>query len=99
MGNKEPAWAKYITEETIDNEDIKALIELIGFTAVKKLMIHYAGIPIVIPKLCLTKYKHQYILDNCDGSKHSKIALAKECNITEGYIYKLMKKYKNRKIL
>lgn len=99
MENKEPEWAKYITEDSIENEDIKALIELIGFDAVKKLMIHYAGIPIVIPKRCLTKYKHQYVLDTNNGSKRSKIKIVHECKITESYIYKLTKKYNKRKAL
>ena len=97
MKNQEPEWAKYITEDSIDDPDVKALIALIGFEATKKLMIHYAGIPITIPKLCLTKYKHQYILDTYDGSKKSRIKLVRECNITENYIYKIANKYKNRK--
>lgn len=62
-------------------------------------MIHYAGIPITIPKNYITKYKHQYILDSCDGSKKSHIEIAKACDISENYIYKIIKKYKNRKAI
>ncbi len=43
-----------------------------------------------------TKYKHQYVLDNYDGSKYSRMRTALDCNITENYIYKIMKTYKDK---
>lgn len=69
-------------------------ITLIGFEATKKIMLKYAGVPILIPKSATSKYKHQYILDNYDGTKKSRMKLALECNITERYVYKIIKQYK-----
>ena len=60
----EPKWAKYIREDNIEDGDVQALVPLIGLDAVKKIMIRYAGTHIIVPKQMLTKYKHQYILDN-----------------------------------
>lgn len=99
MKSKEPEWTKYITKDTIDDVILLDLIDKIGFEATKKLMIHYAGRPITIPKTLNTKYKHQYILDNYDGTKMSRIKLVSECDITESYIYKIVKKYKKKKAM
>lgn len=96
MDKREPEWAKYITEESIDDERLQTLISIIGFEATKKLMIFYAGNIIDIPKLCNQKYKHKYIMDNYNGTKASRIKLVLECGITEGYLYKIVKKYKDK---
>lgn len=99
MNDKEPKWMKYITEDSIEDFELRDLIELIGFEATKKLMLKHAGVPILIPKSATSKYKHQYILDNYDGTKKSRMKLALECDITEGYVYKIIKKYKNNNAL
>ena len=99
MTRNEPKWAKYITEDTIDDERLQSLISVIGFEATKKLMIHFAGSEIFIPKTCTQKYKHQYILDNYDGTKVSRMKLVLECDITESYIYKIINKYKDKKCI
>lgn len=99
MKDKEPKWMKYITEDSIEDFELRDLIDLIGFEATKKLMLKHAGVPILIPKSATSKYKHQYILDNYDGTKKSRMKLALECDITEGYVYKIIKKYKNNNAL
>lgn len=99
MNDKEPKWMKYITEDSIEDFELRDLIDLIGFEATKKLMLKHAGVPILIPKSATSKYKHQYILDNYDGTKKSRMKLALECDITEGYVYKIIKKYKNNNAL
>lgn len=99
MNYNEPEWAKYITEESIDNGELQTLISLIGFEATKKIMLNYAGRDFFIPKTSLMKYKHQYILDNYDGTKRSRIKLVRACGITEGYIFKIIKKYNGKNAL
>lgn len=97
MYENEPKWAKYITEESIEDYGLLDLISIIGFEATKKLMIHYAGNTITIPKSVNTKYKHQYVLDNYDGTRNSRRTIALTCQITDGYIYKILKMYKDKK--
>lgn len=96
MYENEPKWAEYITEDSINDYGLLDLISIIGFEATKKLMVHYAGNTITIPKSANTKYKHQYVLDHYDGTKYSRMKTAVECEITENYIFKIMKKYKNK---
>lgn len=99
MNEHEPEWAEYITEDNIDNEDLQTLCSIIGFEATKKLMIYCAGTTLKIPKKCNMKYKHQYALDTHDGSHASRVKIVRECDITENYIFKIMKKYPNKKAL
>lgn len=99
MNNSEPEWAKYITEKSIDNEELQTLVSIIGFEATKKLMLNYAGRNIFIPKAVLMKYKHQYIVDNYDKTKTSRIRLVQACDITESYLYKILKKYNGKSAL
>ena len=40
--NKEPVWAKYITEENLPTEDLQRICEIIVFEATKKLMFNAA---------------------------------------------------------
>ncbi|MCQ2958163.1 MAG: hypothetical protein MJ180_04585 [Candidatus Gastranaerophilales bacterium] len=35
--NKEPVWAKYITEDKLPTDDLKFLCEIIGFESTKKI--------------------------------------------------------------
>lgn len=82
---------------SIEDYGLLDLISIIGFEATKKLIIHYAGNTITIPKSVNTKYKHQYVLDNYDRSKISRMKTALACRITENYIFKIMKMYKDKK--
>ena len=56
MNDKEPKWMKYITEDSIEDFELRDLIDLIGFEATKKLMLKHAGVPILIPKSATSKY-------------------------------------------
>ena len=59
--NKEPVWAKYITEENLPTEDLKLLCDIIGLEATKKLMFNAAGDKFSIHAYCNQPYKKQYI--------------------------------------
>jgi len=94
---KEPVWAKYITEDNLPTDDLRYLCAIIGLEATKKLMFYAAGEKFSIHAHCNQQYKKQYILDNIDRTKYSRMKTAVECEITENYIFKIMKKYKNKK--
>ena len=90
MSKQEPEWAKYITEDNLPNEEMEVLCSLIGLEATKKLLITYPGYTITIPKQALSKYKNKYIIENYDGTKISRVHLAKECDVGERYIYNVI---------
>ena len=90
--NKEPVWANYITEENLPTEDLKLLCEIIGLEATKKLMLNAAGDKFSIHAHCNQSYKRQYIIDNyIDTTSVNK--LAKECETTTRFVYKVIKEY------
>lgn len=91
MDKKEPQWAKYINEDDLPNEEMEVFCSIIGLEATKKIMLAYQGSTITIPKLALSKYKDRYILENYNGTKLSRVHLAKECNVSERHIYNVVK--------
>ena len=90
--NKEPVWAKYITEENLPTEDLKLLCEIIGLEATKKLMFNAAGNKFSIHAYCNQPYKKQYIIDNyLEYASYNR--LARECDTTTRYVYKVVKEH------
>lgn len=88
----EPAWEKYITEDNLPTEDLQFLCSIIGLEATKKLMFKAAGEKFSIHAHCNQSYKRQYIIDNyIDTTSVNK--LAKECETTTRFVYKVVKEY------
>ena len=89
---EEPTWAKYITEDNLPTEDLQRLCFIIGLEATKKLMLNAAGDKFSIHAHCNQPYKRQYIIDNyIDTTSVNK--LAKECETTTRFVYKVVKEY------
>ena len=76
-------WIKNIKLETLPNEDLKIAAAVIGLDATIKLMCELAGISISIPKNATLKAKIDYIKQVYDGTKKSRIELAKTCDLSE----------------
>lgn len=90
MNNNKP-WIKNITENTLPNEDLKIVSSIIGLDATIKLMCELPGIIISIPKNATLLARTTYIKQHYDGSKKSRLELAKICDLSESYIYKIIK--------
>lgn len=95
--NKEPVWAKYITEENLPTDDLHYLASIIGLEATKKLMFYAAGEKFSIHAHCNQKYKKQYIIDNFDGTKQSMNKLVRQCDTTTRYVYKVIEEFVHNK--
>jgi Mor family transcriptional regulator len=98
MENKEmQEWLNDLATEEIEmpNYDIQLISELYGVNFALRLMEDMAGTMINVPKTGLNKLRNMYICKHYDGSKRSRISLARECNVTENYIKQLVSK--NRK--
>lgn len=91
--NKEPVWAKYITEENLPTADLQRLCEIIGLEATKKLMFNAKGEKFLIHAYCNQPYKKQYIIDNYTATRSNKRELTKVCDVNERYIYKVIKEH------
>lgn len=91
MYNQKP-WVKNITPENLPNEDLKILASFIGMEATIKLMCEIPGVNISIPKNATLPAKVLYIMEQYDGTKKSRLKLAQECDLSEGYIYRIARK-------
>lgn len=90
MDNKKP-WKKYITLESLPNEDLKLLATLFGIDVAIVLMEEYPGTTIIIPQKATHKYKVQYVLDHYDGTKKTRLQLSRLCGFSENLIYKIVR--------
>jgi len=89
--DKLPPWTENITIESLPNEDLKTLATLLDLNAVIILMETLPGVTIAIPKKANHKYKLQYVLQHYDGTKKTRMQLARLCGFSENYIYKIVR--------
>jgi len=85
-------WMKNITEENLPNEDLKILSAVIGIEPTIKIMCELPGIIISVPKNGTLQAKIDYVKMHYDGTKKSRYELAKMCDLSEGYIYRIARK-------
>ena len=78
--------------ESLPNEDLKIVATIIGLEATIKLMCELPGILISVPKNATLPAKIKYIMEVYDGSKKSRLELAKQCDLSENYIYRIARK-------
>ena len=90
MQNK--PWIDKITSENLPNEDLKTIAFLLGLDAAIKLMCEVPGVNLSIPKNATLPAKILYIMEKYDGTKKSRLKLSKECDLSEGYIYRIARK-------
>lgn len=89
-------WIKYITMENLPNEDLNIVATVIGLDATIALMCELPGILISVPKNATLPAKIAYIKNVYDGTKQSRIKLAKLCDLSENYIYRVIRKELNK---
>jgi hypothetical protein len=83
-------------EFEMPNDDIKEISERYGVNFALQLMSDMPGILINVPKTGLNKLRNMYICKYYDGSKQSRVKLARECNVTENYIKQLASRNRKR---
>lgn len=88
-----PPWYSYIDLEKVANDDVKLLASIIGDDLTKRIICEFPkGTTFVIPQNCIISAKRKYIKDNYDGSKYSRRKLALECDVSENYIFRTVRR-------
>lgn len=90
MDYKKP-WIKNLTYENLPNDDLKSLADIIGMELTIKVIFELAGIHISVPKNSGMLAKSAYVREHYDGTKKMRMKLAKDCDVSESYIYKIVK--------
>ena len=85
-------WTENITTENLPNKDLKIMAAVIGLDATIKMMCELPGIIISVPKNATLQAKNKNIKKYYDGTKKSRYELAKMCDLSEGYIYRIARK-------
>lgn len=89
---KHKPWLREITKEDFHSEDLKMIADFAGVEAAISLLLNMRGYTFTIPCKEELILKTRYIKRIYDGSKTCRRKLAKECGVTENYIYKLYNK-------
>jgi len=85
-----------LTVNDLPNDDLKIVADVVGLSTAIKLLQDLPGTLISIPKTGLNKCRNYYIYKNYDGSKESRVDLAKKFGVSERYIIQMASKYRNR---
>lgn len=85
-------WMKNITSDDMPNEDLRFIAEKAGLKAALALLFFTPGLIVSIPKNYFKELKDKYILENYSGSKYSLNELCIKCDVSQRYIYRLMRK-------
>lgn len=85
-----------LTVNDLPNDDLKIVADIVGLSTAVKLLEDLPGILISIPKTGLNKCRNCYICKNYDGSKQSRVELAKEFGVSERYIIQMASKHRNK---
>ena len=80
-------WMKNITADDMPNDDLKFIAENAGIKSALILILLLAGLTINIPKYSLRKLKEKYIMKEFTINR-----LAVECDLSQRYVYNLIKK-------
>jgi len=87
-------WVESLTSDDMPTEDTRLIADNLGVEATLILMNKLSGMNFTIPINGLNKIRNKYICDNYDGTKKSRLILGHECKVPEGYIRRLVSKYK-----
>ena len=89
-------WLANVTIEDMPTEDLKFIAEVAGLKQAILLILLLPGLCISIPKNAFSKLKEKYIVQHYDGTRASVYKLSLECNLSQRYVYKLLKKSREK---
>lgn len=89
-------WMKDLTKDQLPGEDIKLVADYFGLNLAIRFLEELPGTLIHIPKTGLNKCRNEYICQVYDGSKESRVRLARQFDFSEGYIKQLISRYRKK---
>ena len=86
-------WMDFIKPEDMPNDDLKYIAENAGIKSAIALIFCTPGLTVNIPKNSFRSVKERYIISQYDGRKYTINRLAIECELSQRYIYKIIKRH------
>ena len=90
-------WMDLIKPEDMPNDDLKFIAESAGIKSALALIFCSPGLTVSIPKNPFREIKEKYIMSQYDGRKYTVNHLTIECDLSQRYIYKIIKKNLHKK--
>lgn len=87
-------WAENLTPNDMPTEDTRLIADNLGVEVTLILMNKLSGMNFTVPINGLNSLRNKYLCETYDGTKKSKLILCLECKITEGYLRRLVSRYK-----
>lgn len=84
-------WVENITADDMPNDDLRFIAEKAGLKSALALIFFTPGLNVSIPKTAFKQLKDKYILNNYSGDKYSMNDLSVKCEVSQRYIYRLIK--------
>lgn len=85
-------WMRSVTPNDMPNDDLKYVAENAGLKSAMALILLVPGLTVTIPRNALTALKEKHILNEYDGTKYTLNRLAVECELSQRYVYELIKR-------
>lgn len=89
-------WMKNVTSNDMPNDDLKFVAENAGIKSAMALILLVPGLTVTIPRNALKTLKEKHILNEYDGTKYTLNRLAVECDLSQRYVYNLIRRNLNK---
>lgn len=90
-------WMRNITPNDMPNDDLKFVAENAGLKSAMALILLVPGLTVTIPRNALKTVKERHIINKYDGTKYTLNKLAVECELSQRYVYNLIKRHLSKK--
>lgn len=85
-------WMRSVTPNDMPNDDLKFVAENAGIKSAMALILLVPGVTVTVPKHALQTLKEKHIINSYDGTKFCLNKLAVDCELSQRYVYQLIKK-------
>lgn len=90
-------WMRNVTPNDMPNDDLKFVAENAGLKSAMALVLLVPGLTVTIPRNALKAVKERHILNEYDGTKYTLNRLAVECELSQRYVYNLIRQNLGKK--
>ena len=89
-------WMEKATPNDMPNDDLKFVAEKAGMKQALMLIFLLPGLNVSIPKNALRIVKERHIINEYDGTRFTINKLAKECDLSQRQIYRIISNHLQR---
>ena len=89
-------WMDNATPNDMPNDDLKFVAETVGMRQAFLFIFLLSGLTVYVPKNALKLVKERHIINEYDGTRYTINKLAKECDLSQRQIYRIISNHLQR---